>query len=274
MKAILRKGMAACAAMLMGANVMAQGLEYSTTMAEYKEISYIADSFTYDKNPQIFFSQEENAIIFDSEFKEIRTLEHTNVLGIAYLNQGLSFPLYYTQTLFNNDEQYEFLSYSEYDFENGVYRNVQIVNDSGECLYEFDRDFKLYSGVGLVLMPNGYYLIVICRDESNENVTCVYEINKDASSVNFVRETRAAMSIAPTIADRDAQITITLNEENSNVARELVVTGVSGQLIERRDIPTGENSVQIPASMLRSGMYNFTLQQKGQVVDNSKVIVK
>lgn len=275
MKAILRKGMATCAAMLMGANVMAQGLEeYATIMAEYKDICYIADSFTYDKKPQIFFSQEENAIIFDSEFKEIRTLEHTNVLGIAYLNQGWSFPLYYTQTLFNNDEQYEFLSYSECDFEYEVYRNVQIVNDNGECLYEFDRDFCLFSGVGLVLMPNGYYLIVKCRDESNEKVTCVYEINKDASSVNFVRETRAAMSIAPTIADRDAQITITLNEENSNVARELVVTGVSGQLIERRDIPTGENSVQIPASMLRSGMYNFTLQQKGQVVDNSKVIVK
>ena len=35
MKAILRKGMAACAAMLMGANVMAQGLEYATTMAEF-----------------------------------------------------------------------------------------------------------------------------------------------------------------------------------------------------------------------------------------------
>ena len=89
-----------------------------------------------------------------------------------------------------------------------------------------------------------------------------------------MRETRGAMNIAPTIAERDAQITITLNEENSNVARELVVTGVNGQLVECRYIPAGVNSVQIPASMLRSGMYNFTLQQKGQVVDNGKVIVK
>ena len=79
-----------------------------------------------------------------------------------------------------------------------------------------------------------------------------------------MRETRGAMNIAPTIAERDAQITITLNEENSNVARELVVTGVNGQLVERRDIPAGENSVQIPASMLRSGMYNFKAAKRGR----------
>ena len=273
MKAILRKGVAACAAVLMGANVMAQGFENVVTIAECRAVHYIDAAFTYDQKPQILFSLDEGATIFDSKFKEIKKFEEVNSLYFTTYS-GNNTVLIYTQTLFNNDEQYEYLSYSDYDFEKEIYRNVQIVNDSGECLYKFERDFDIYGESVLIAIQGRFYLVVSCRDENNEQISCVYEINKEASSINFVREIRGAMNIAPTIADRDAQITITLNEENSNVARELVVTGVNGQLVECRYIPAGVNSVQISASMLRSGMYNFTLQQKGQVVDNGKVIVK
>lgn len=34
------------------------------------------------------------------------------------------------------------------------------------------------------------------------------------------------------------------------------------------------NAIKVKAGMMRSGMYDFTLQKKGQVVDNNKVIVK
>ena len=274
MKAILRKGAVACAAMLMGANVMAQGLENVATVAECSSVGYIEAIFTYDQESQILFHSEEGVTIFNSEFKELKTLGESNLIKVIFYSGYYNPALAYTQTLFNNDEQYEYLSYSDSDWEKGIYKNVQIVNESGECLYKFDRDFSMYSDVFLMLIRNRSYLIVTCYNENNEEVRCVYEINKETNSINFVRETRTAMNIAPTLAERDAQITITLNDTNGNVARELVITGVNGQLVERRDIPAGENSVQIPASMLRSGMYNFTLQQKGQVVDNGKVIVK
>lgn len=118
------------------------------------------------------------------------------------------------------------------------------------------------------------FLVLVTIDAEKKYTTHIFKINRETTRVQEIRRIKGAMNIAPTIADRDAQITITLNEENSNVACELVVTGVNGQLVECRYIPAGVNSVQIPASMLRSGMYNFTLQQKGQVVDNGKVIVK
>ena len=101
-----------------------------------------------------------------------------------------------------------------------------------------------------------------------------YEICKETNSINFVRETRGSMNIRPTVANRNELITITLNDENSNTARELIITGVNGQLVDRRDIPAGENTVTISAAMMRSGMYNFTLQKKGEIMDNGKVIVK
>lgn len=273
MKSILRKGMAACAAVLMGANVMAQGLENVATIAECRAVHYIDAAFTYDQKPQILFSLDEGATIFDSKFKEIKKFEEVNSLYFTTYS-GNNTVLIYTQTLFNNDEQYEYLSYSDYDFEKEIYRNVQIVNDSGECLYKFERDFDIYGESILIAIQGRFYLVVSCRDENNEQISCVYEINKEASSINFVREIRGTMNIAPTIADRDAQITITLNDENSNTARELIITGVNGQLVDRRDIPAGENTVTVSAAMMRSGMYNFTLQKKGEIMDNGKVIVK
>lgn len=204
-----------------------------------------------------------------------------------------------SQTLFNNDDKYEAIVpvyggeviYQEGNnrriYKNYVITSLKIVGETGETLHTLYAGENMFfvsgegDGIQIIRIGDKIYCVVRVGDLVADNSDWQYgdsyrwyEICKETNSINFVRETRGAMNIAPTIADRDAQITITLNDENSNVARELVVTGVNGQLVGRRDIPAGENSVQIPASMLRSGMYNFTLQQKGQVVDNGKVIVK
>lgn len=207
-----------------------------------------------------------------------------------------------SQTLFNDDDKYEaivpvyggeVIYQREDEGTRFIYKNyaitaLKIIDENGTTLYtleagegkhfsnnEEDCSIVRIADKTYIVLPIGN-LIADGYDSWTDNIESWhwYEICKETNSINIVRETRAAMNIAPTIADRDAQITITLNDDNSNVARELVVTGVNGQLVGRRDIPAGENSVQIPASMLRSGMYNFTLQQKGQVVDNGKVIVK
>lgn len=202
-----------------------------------------------------------------------------------------------TQNLFNDDAKYEFLLPLMEVFENSSYNDwsgtltttyrhepigYKIVSEEGALLHELiintekDKDMEIDAYV-LTLGDKNYFVVYSYRDTEegySDRITRFYEIKKDGSGIQKVREMRGGMNIRPTVANRDEQITITLNDENRNVARELVVTGVNGQLVGRRDIPAGENSVQIPASMLRSGMYNFTLQQKGQVVDNGKVIVK
>ena len=138
-------------------------------------------------------------------------------------------------------------------------------------------------GVYIVKIGNKTYLVLsignLTADSWGEWIYRVesyrwYEICKETNSVNFVRETRGSMNIRPTVANRDEEITITLNDENSNTARELIITGVNGQLVDRRDIPAGENTVTVSAAMMRNGMYNFTLQKKGEIMDNGKVIVK
>lgn len=198
-----------------------------------------------------------------------------------------------TQSLFNDDAKYEFLLPVMEVFENSSYNDwtltttylhepigYKIVSEEGALLHELiintekDKDMEIDASI-LTLGDKNYFVVYSgdTEDGYSDRITRFYEIKKDGSGIQKVREVRGGMNIRPTIADRDAQITITLDDE-SNVARELIITGVNGQLVERRAIPAGENTVQVSAAMMRSGMYNFTLQKKGEIVDNGKVIVK
>lgn len=201
-----------------------------------------------------------------------------------------------SQCLFNDDDKYEFLLPELAVFEttgkdwNGnivtTYAHetigYKIVSEEGATLHSLiineERNPNMGCYAYVVNLGDKNYLMINYYTSGGEGyeVTRFYEIKKNASgaSIEKVREMRGSMNIRPTVANRDEEITITLNDENSNVARELVVTGVNGQLVERRGIPAGENTVKVSAAMMRSGMYNFTLQKKGQIVDNGKVIVK
>lgn len=353
MKSILRKGMTACVAVLMGVNVMAQdnmfvektGVNFSGNInfipAEIltektskmllpiyeSEVDNVGDKvsnklgyqvinenlevekefrlFTLDetKNTRLKITEQLNA---EGEWEEVSRRAMRNSMDPCFYKSETSFGESYavmSQTLFNNDENYEIIVpvyggeviyQKENSSERTVYRNyvvtsLNIVSETGEVLYTLEagdnKFMSLDEGYGnfIVKIGNKTYLVIpignLTPDRWGEwyyryDFYRWYEICKETNSINFVRETRGSMNIRPTVANSDEEITITLNEENSNTARELIITGVNGQLVDRRDIPAGENTVTVSAAMMRSGMYNFTLQKKGEIMDNGKVIVK
>ena len=352
MKAILRKGVAACAAVLMGANVMAQeNVFVENVEARFSTQCYfLPQEMTSDGKSRLILPMTETMEIdegygaytrsftigwqvvdknlnIEKEFKIFTVDELNNTREVIYetsdgnggwtetskemqeiylaVHQYRSVDCNYvsaaniSQTLFNNDDKYEAIVpvyggeviYQEGNnrriYKNYVITSLKIVGETGETLHTLYAGENMFfvsdegDGLQIIRIDDRIYCVVRVGDFVVDNSNWRYgdsyrwyEICKETNSINFVRETRGAMNIAPTIAERDAQITITLNEENSNAARELIITGVNGQLVDRRDIPAGENTVTVSAAMMRSGMYNFTLQKKGEIVDNGKVIVK
>ena len=345
MKAILRKGAVACAAMLMGANVMAQenvfvektGVDFSVYHAFIpsellseggsKMVVALYEG-SNDWDPFLGYQVINEDLEVEKEFKMYTPDEATNTrLKITevidetgnwveisrrtikikpnhfnYLS-GTGEDCYgvISQTLFNNDDKYEIIvpvyggeivdqeegSNTRTIYKDCAITSLNVVSETGEVLYTLEVGDNKYvrnsSANSIVKIGNKTYLVLDIGDFSGFGEDYYsqkresfrwYEISQETTSINFVREMRGAMNIAPTIADRDAQITITLNDENSNTARELIITGVNGQLVDRRDIPAGESTVTVSAAMMRSGMYNFTLQKKGEIMDNGKVIVK
>lgn len=356
MKAILRKGMAVCATVLMGANVMAQSLNFTKEFEGYFWPNTINTPLTKDGIPRIVIDEwtssgevgEYNYLtrlikltILDSslsiekeftsgplfeEFEDISVrfkyiadeqveIERISAKGGIYYEDDIPYwdiitnsdfserSAKISQTLFNDDDKYEFIlpemavfetTYEDWWDETTFVTNYEhrvigyrIVSEDGTILHKIilneEKDPDMECSAYIMSIGEKNYLVIYYRASGTEDnfiegyeVTRFYEIKKDSNGANIqkVREMSGSMIIRPTVANRDEQITITLNEENSNVARELIVTGVNGQLIERRDIPAGKNTVRISASMFSSGMYNFTLQKKGQIIDNGKVIVR
>lgn len=357
MKAILRKGMAVCATVLMGANVMAQSLNFTKEFEGEFWPNTINTQLTKDGIPRIVINERTSyekvgydnyltrlikLTILDSslsiekeftsgplfeEFEDISVrfkyiadeqveIERISAKGGIYYEDEIPYwdiitnsdfderSAKISQTLFNDDDKYEFIlpemavfetTYEDWwdetheitfvtNYEHRVI-GYKIVSEDGTILHKIilneEKDPDMRCNANIMSIGEKNYLVIYIYyrasgTEDNIMVTRFYEIKKDSNGANIqkVREMSGSMIIRPTVANRDEQITITLNEENSNVARELIVTGVNGQLIERRDIPAGKNTVRISASMFSSGMYNFTLQKKGQIIDNGKVIVK
>ncbi len=189
-----------------------------------------------------------------------------------------------SQSLFNNDEKFEFLlpileptvTTKYYEYSHTVKtvfgykkKGIKVVSEDGTVLHEIIASSDIFF-TEIVKISDKTYLCITA-----DKVRSFYEIKKNGnnSSINKVRDVRS-MNIHPTVAGHNENITITLNDGDNDTERELIVTGVNGQLVERRTIPAGENRLEINAGMLRNGMYNFTLQKKGTFIDNRKVIIK
>ena len=261
------------------------GQQYPTEGWIYKdddEVYYVKINYVADEKEEIE-RQSGKCSLFYAEYVDFFDYTVDSECN-AIISQGL----------FNDDDKYEFLLPELAVFEstqenwNGTlvtttygHRPIgyKIVSEDGATLHsliineEKDPDMRCYANVTSIGDKN-YLLVDYYSYSSDYEVTRFYEIKKDGTGIEKVREMRGSMNIRPTVANRNELITITLNDENSNAARELIITGVNGQLVDRRDIPAGENTVTVSAAMMRSGMYNFTLQKKGEIVDNGKVIVK
>lgn len=224
------------------------------------------------------------------ELEEVNRYENSFVS--AYYNDDEYREAIISQTLFNNDEKYEFIVPVMEPFARMYYYSgkqsidyqhkaigYKIVSEDGTELQKIivneARDSKISIEAYFLQFGDKNYFIIERYDDSDYPYeTYFYEINKNTNSIQKVREMPGSMRVAPTVANRNEEITISINDDNCNVARELIITGVNGKLIERRTIPAGENTFKVNAAMMRSGMYNFTLQKKGEIVDNSKVIIK
>lgn len=251
---------------------------------DYDEVYYVRINYVTDELEEIERQSGKSSLFYAADVEYFDYIIDSEC--IAVISQGL----------FNDDEKYEFLLPEFAVFEstqenwNGTLVTTtythkpigyKIVSEDGATLHsliineEKDPNLRCYASVTSI-GDKIYLLVESYSNSSDYEVTRFYEIKKNASgtSIEKVREMRGSMNIRPTVANRDEEITITLNDENSNAARKLIITGVNGQLVDRRDIPAGENTVTVSAAMMRSGMYNFTLQKKGEIMDNGKVIVK
>lgn len=227
------------------------------------------------------------------------------------LNQGDGRANYYfeaSQTLFNNDESFEYLVpklvlSSQGD---GVPQSITPVVVGGDDPIETTRStvisekskvamvgFQIVSSDGTVIRdldfdsgfvssstPNYIYVVTIGNKtylafsgyKDGNSCTIFYQIDRQTSEIRRVSEARGSFMVSPTIVDKSTPVYIKFDDENKN-GSDIFVYSASGNQMQQQSVPAGETGTQLTLNR-NSGMYIVARKQPGKPVQTQKVIVK
>lgn len=209
-----------------------------------------------------------------------------------------------SQTLFNQDEKYEYLSFSHELSEESIYEENCPLPEYSSTFTQYGtgrrasayKSFNVMSEDGTILQtvtfPNGFNMIelveaqvikladqyyILCQGEMNESETLlIYKINRSSVGAS-VEQVCAPIKVGafPSIANRNQMITIQLSGDNAgNNQTNLQVVDMQGKVLNQQTIPAGQTTTTIPAHRLSNGMNLIKITQGSKTIGTEKVIVK
>ena len=225
------------------------------------------------------------------------------------LNYGDGRANYYfdaSQTLFNKDEEFEYIipkytlsategtgEYSVVD--DGIYGEERIETKRTTNISEKSKlaliGFQIVSADGAILndltfgsevsaKPDRVYIVTIGEKTyiaidasiNDNNCTLFYLIDRETTDIKKVNVAPARLCVSPTIADRNATININFGDENATGA-EIKVISAAGTQVKQSNVPAGQRETQITLNGA-SGVYNVVQIQNNTVKATQKIILK
>lgn len=280
------------------------GKQYPVLYFVWKGESLEAHGFRYK---QTYTGEWNQGLKEDSYYEEGEWLWDVQMFPFCVgeiIGEGDDWGINATQTLFNNDEKWEFLrpvytevisntrerdrdDDGEIDYKEITYRDrlkaYEIVSEDGNVLSSFLVPEGDYYGPRLILWDGETYFGICVEkkieeddyteDYLYEEYMVIYSIDKNASSVKKIAST-PAMRVSPALAERNSTVNVTLDAETVKNGGELIITDSNGRTIGRSHVEAGQTSVPVTTDRMGSGVYNITLTEKGQKVENARIIVK
>ena len=181
-----------------------------------------------------------------------------------------------TQTLFNNDNKYEYIAPPEL-VNDGQFISLKIMSDDETLVSTIAADngyyFDVEVPIKIIRWNNSYYLMLIewpIVDGTQTGKIVFYLINRTTQSISRV-DSSLPINVFPSVVDRGQTITIELGEDNN--ATEVQVVNASGQVVKSIAVQPGQREVQLRTSDLDSGMHVIGARNRsGQGA--CKIIVK
>lgn len=202
-----------------------------------------------------------------------------------------------TQTLFNDDEHFEFIErereyYTYYDtvywydeeqdtvywyvetYQYSTTKAINIKSTNGNTIWSFTPGENRNCGLeGIVKFDNKFYMMIweedlVWNNEDYYSAIHLYLIKQNQGVAKV--ESPLPMSVFPTLLNRDQQVTVELGEGNN--AREITVVNNMGQVVKRIPVENGQRTVTFPANDLRGLNVLSTRTSKGR--GSCKIIVR
>ena len=246
----------------------------------------IDEQFLYDAGTQYVVSVEFGGSdgktggtmrVYDNEFNLKKTItpeSKPNSLNVHVLNaNSADYTIYLTQTLFNDDEKFEYLIESG----SGMHATeLKVVSEDGTVLQtlKYPAGVEVYRDeINLFVVGSNKYLSIGWGYENGNEYMNLYKITKDAQDPSKVSIATAPMrvSVSPRMASRNQDINVVAE---GNGVREVSVTNAAGQVVYSTKVAAGETNVKISSRRLSSGLNVVSVKGADGKEENCKVIVK
>ena len=262
---------------------------------------YPRELFAYIKGEPIRHYSYDWGIVYTGEWGEKVEVEDkaytdtrsslTEVSFKDYDNSGAEYDAVISQTLFNSDSKFEYLSpiYGKYEYmyeidrdydgeideyqysENSCVIGYRIMSEDGTELASFmlEDGYHSYNELSIFIFNGRTYLSVYISNDG-EGYNQIYELVAGSSGINAVRAVKR-VSVSPRVAERNEDITV---EAEGTGIREVVVTDASGRMVYNTKVAAGQSTVRINSGVLSSGLNVVSVKANDGKSENCKVIVK
>ena len=221
---------------------------------------------------------------------------NNNPYGETYNEDGLSC----TQTLFNSDEKYEY-AFPKYSFTEGKYEEdrdgdgdvdyihsywyakydgFDVISEDGNIVlsYTFDQAAstdKDEAYFDIYIWGEKTYICIDSYDDTNNMwLNEFYSFDRNTSQITRVADNNALMRMIPAMPRKNTSVTVELSEESVKEGGQLIVTDMNGRKVHSTIVGVNQTSVRVPLHRMSSGVYNVTLTNNGERIENSKLIIQ
>lgn len=280
------------------------GTKYPTSYMIEHEGKVTAYSISYNI---IYSDWEDKGIQVQNFTKELEPLELCN---LNLNNDAIDGSKYFqiSQTLFNNDEGYEYIvpkirlaeqgnwnkNYYQSSTTDDSYAIItarstliskesefeligfQIVSENGSVIQDYD--FEPFKGnistyrPFVITIGNNTYLAFDGTNSDKQNVTLFYKIDRATTSLKKVQDVRALMKVFPTCTEKGSIINIDLGKENKNDS-EISIYSTSGTKIKSFKIAASQQKAKFSITE-PTGMYIIHKTTNNEPSESQKIIIK
>lgn len=222
--------------------------------------------------------------------EEIRTYTTSLASDIDFdINGKELHSAYVTQTLFNNDKNFEYIvpmykkttfseetKYEKWGGETLVCTGFEVKSQDGSTFLKLDIPEEYQSSNYYVSEPYVTAMFVGTKKylllKLNGN-TVVYDLDGMSGIKAPALVVEGSMTVHPTLPRRGETVTVDLGTAAQPDCR-IAVTAVNGRNALTLKAKTGESSVSIPTASLASGMYIVTATNGTSATEAAKIIIR
>lgn len=238
---------------------------------------FVPKVFAYQEKPCIYVNQRSDSntkdfVIFDENFEVIKRISNIEAEDIEFYDFDTfadDNQFYLSQTLFNNDEKFEYITLIENN--SGNCSGLQIKSETEDVLSTVTFN-NAYSNCYLQVfkIKSKMYLLVVAEDD---DLTYIYRIDKETSTVQKVK-TVEGINIMPRMPKRHEVVTVELDDV-SDESREIQVVNGAGQMVDRIIVPAGQKQVQLNSAHMSPGINIINVKgSDNKTASSQKIFVK